>query len=162
MPDVGRDIVRTLVNMYKDGGDLPRWPIANVYSGCMIGTHSNELVLDAVVKGITDFDIESAFEGMWLQATDPNRPHIGREGLTEYVNLGFVPREKYNKAASLTLEYAFDDWAASTLAEILGYTAEAALLANRSQNYRNVWNASVAYMCPRSSNLVRFVCRYRS
>ncbi len=88
MPDVGRDIVRTLVNMYKDGGDLPRWPIANVYSGCMIGTHSNELILDAVVKGITDFDLESAFEGMWLQATDPNRPHIGREGLTEYINLG--------------------------------------------------------------------------
>lgn len=32
-PDVAQDIGQSLVGMYQEGGDIPRWPIANVYTG---------------------------------------------------------------------------------------------------------------------------------
>ena len=35
-----RDMVRSLVKMYEQGGDIPRWPLAMGYTGCMIGTIS--------------------------------------------------------------------------------------------------------------------------
>lgn len=63
LPSVAVDIMNTLVTMFKEGGDLPRWPIANVYSGCMEGTHANLLILDAWVKNVTGFDIQTAYTG---------------------------------------------------------------------------------------------------
>ena len=43
-PTVLRDIVRSLVLMYKQGGDLPMWPMANGYTGCMIGQHADIII----------------------------------------------------------------------------------------------------------------------
>ena len=36
-PDIGLAFARSLVRMIKQGGDLPRWPLASGYTGCMIG-----------------------------------------------------------------------------------------------------------------------------
>ena len=36
-PTVMRDIARSLVLMYQQGGDLPRWPLANGYTNGMMG-----------------------------------------------------------------------------------------------------------------------------
>ena len=76
--------------MYHDGGALPRWPIANgrqlcvelrnncvmqlssVYSGCMIGNHGYEVILDAYVKDLQNFDVSSAYAAM--------REEVRREG----------------------------------------------------------------------------------
>jgi len=38
-PNVMSDIVNSLLLMYEQGGDLPRWPFANGYTSAMIGTH---------------------------------------------------------------------------------------------------------------------------
>ncbi len=43
-----------------------------------------------IAKNITGFNVTAAYEGMRLQATDPSRPHIGREGLQDYITLGWV------------------------------------------------------------------------
>ena len=40
------------------GGVLARWPMANVFTGCMIGAHSNELILDGFIKNVTGVDYE--------------------------------------------------------------------------------------------------------
>lgn len=77
----------------------------------------------------------------------------------------YVPRDQVNKAASLTLEYAYDDWAVGTLAGLLGNASDAALFHNRSLSYRNVWSATTSFMCPRLANGVRlqvFKCFFSS
>ncbi|EGD79581.1 hypothetical protein PTSG_10430 [Salpingoeca rosetta] len=148
-PDVSADIARSLVGMYEEGGDIPRWPIANVYAGCMIATHANIMLAGMIAKNITGFNVTAAYEGMRLQATDPSRPHIGREGLQDYITLGYVPFDSHGKAASLTLAYAYDDWALASVASHLGHTQDAVLFLNRSRNYVNVWDEESMYMCPR-------------
>ena len=44
-PTIMRDIVRSLLLMYQQGGDMPRWPLANGYTGCMIGQHADIVIL---------------------------------------------------------------------------------------------------------------------
>jgi putative alpha-1,2-mannosidase len=63
-----------------------------------------------------------------------------------------VPLEKSDSSASLTLAYAYDDWALSRVASYLGLDEDAKLFYNRSKSYRNVFDPNTLYMCPRSSN----------
>lgn len=73
--------------MYKEGGVLPRWPIANgenrdqlnlqhsrlfnaiVYTGCMIANHANQVILDNLVKQNGVFDVSTAYQAMKEQVT---------------------------------------------------------------------------------------------
>lgn len=64
----------------------------------------------------------------------------------------YVAAEHAENSASLTLEYAYDDWALSTVAAYLGQTADQALFFNRSKNYRNVFDPKNLFMCARSLN----------
>ena len=50
-PEVYVDIIRSLEAMGEEGGDVPRWPLANIYTGCMIGNHAIIVVAEAVAKG---------------------------------------------------------------------------------------------------------------
>ena len=59
-PQIQQDVVRSLVLMFQQGGDLPRWPMAYGYTSAMIGTHADILIADAFAKGL-DFDINTAY-----------------------------------------------------------------------------------------------------
>jgi hypothetical protein len=50
--DIASDVVRSLLAMYSDGGALPRWPLATVYTGCMVGSHANVIIADAWFRGV--------------------------------------------------------------------------------------------------------------
>ena len=52
-------------------------------------------------------------------------------------------------AASLTLSYAFDDYASSVIEKYVGNDEAAALSLSRSTNYRNLWSPDMQIMCPR-------------
>eukprot|EP00118_Oscarella_pearsei_P026501 m.809 g.809 ORF g.809 m.809 type:complete len:745 (+) comp4904_c0_seq1:2-2236(+) len=152
-PSVATDIAKSLVRMYQDGGDLPRWPIANVYSGCMIGNHANIILLDVLRKiGNSSLDVELAYSAMKLQANDPQRPHVSRAGLEDYLKYGYVSEEASEESVSLTLAYAYDDWAVGEFAAHLGLSQEAVQYFNRSKYYANVWDADRKLMCPRRRN----------
>lgn len=43
-----------------------------------------------LAKNITDFNVTAAYEGIYLQATEPNRPHVRRDGLADYIKNGYV------------------------------------------------------------------------
>lgn len=48
-PDIGLAYARSLVRMIQAGGDLPRWPLANGYTGCMVSNHAGQIILDTCV-----------------------------------------------------------------------------------------------------------------
>ena len=35
-PGLMQDVVQSLLQMYEQGGDIPRWPLASGYTGCMV------------------------------------------------------------------------------------------------------------------------------
>jgi len=63
------DMVQSYTKMYEQSGWMPTFPQFYGDFPAMIGFHSAALVWDTYQKGIRDFDIEKAYEGLKKNAT---------------------------------------------------------------------------------------------
>jgi predicted alpha-1,2-mannosidase len=150
-PDVLRDVLHSLQRMMEQGGgDIPRWPIANIYAECMIGSHAFVSIADSVKKGqASTLNLTSLYTSMKRTATVP-RERAGRACVLNYTRLGYVPDECSAQSASLTLAYAFDDAAVATVATAVGAMEDAAMFRNRSRAaYKHLWDKKRMLLCPR-------------
>ena len=149
-----RDMVKSLVKMLEQGGWLPRWPSGHGYSNSMLGTPADIVIADSYLKGIRDFDVEKAYQGMRLTALAPTPPGAafsGRQGVDRYLQYGYCPAGLVDKSVSRTLEFAWADHAISLLAEALGHQEDAVLFREHAQFYRNLWNTNTQYFQPRDA-----------
>ncbi len=147
------EILQGFVNAYKEGGWLPNWPSPG-YRACMIGTHIDAVFADACVKGIGGFDLETAYAGMVKHATTPveGEKGYGRIALSEYLELGYVPADKYDHATARTLDYAYDDFCLAQVAGVLGKPEDQAKYRARALSYRNVYDAATTFMRGRNAD----------
>jgi predicted alpha-1,2-mannosidase len=109
------DFMKTFLAQYEQGGLLPVWELSSNETECMIGYHSVSPIADAVIKGISDFDLQKAFEAMKKSAESPER-----FGLDAYMAKGFIETDDENESVSKTLEYCYDDWCIAQVAKKLG------------------------------------------
>ncbi len=157
-PQRGGEMMQSLVRKYEQGGWMPIFPCWNSYTSAMIGDHGTAALADAWIKGITNFDIEKAYEGMRKNAFDrpttleEYRNGMGRRALDSYVKYGYIPLEDSVPDAfhtceqvSRTLEYAYDDFALAQVAAALGKTDDCRALMERARNYRNVIDPRTGY-----------------
>ncbi len=135
------EILQGWTNAAKEGRAFPRWSSPG-YHNCMIGTHIDNIVADAVAKNITGFDLETAYEYLKKNAFEPGDKNgkWGRTGIAEYMELGYVPDDEFPYAASRTMDYAFNDHGVAVVADYLGDTEVRDRLLKRSLNYRNIFN----------------------
>ncbi|TKG94664.1 glycoside hydrolase family 92 protein [Puteibacter caeruleilacunae] len=164
-PEHVSPMMQSLVNMYKEGGWLPKWPNPT-YSNIMIGSHADAILADAYVKGFRDFDAQTAYEAMYKNAMTPPdgdedktwrdrapwSSYEGRAGLTWYKQLGYVPVDKTSESVSRTLEFAYDDFCVAQMAKALEKREDYELFLSRSKNYKNVFNPESGFMHPRRSD----------
>ena len=68
------------------------------------------------------------------------------------MKLGYVPEDKNSSSVSKTLEYAYDDWAIAQAAKKLNRTDIYNEFIKRSENWRNVYDASTGFMRPKMSD----------
>jgi predicted alpha-1,2-mannosidase len=163
-PEKTLDMVKSLVLKAKQGGWMPIFPVWGSYTAAMIGDHVSTMICDAYIKGIRNFDSETAYRYMRQNAFDsPSREEYvdgkGRRALTSYIQYGYIPLEDSvwdafhkREQVSRTLEYAFDDYALAMFAKSLGKTDDYRILLNRSKNYRNVFDISTGYVRGRHSD----------
>ena len=145
-PDKLKPILEGWLNASKQAGWTPKWASPGLRD-CMIGTHFDAVVADAVARGITDWDVEGAFTYLWKNATVPSdNGACGRRELAEFLRLGYVPADKFPYAVSCTLDYAYNDFCVSQVARFLGRDREADLLLPRTLFYRNVFDPEVGFM----------------
>jgi predicted alpha-1,2-mannosidase len=142
-------MMQSLVRMYEQGGDLPRWPLGIGYTGGMVGTSADIVLADAALKGISTFDWDKAYEGARLHATEA-RPNAGRGGLESYLARGYVASDKAGASVSLTVEYAHDDHALARFAELLGRDDDAAMFDARGRSYQNLFHPELQFLVGRS------------
>jgi predicted alpha-1,2-mannosidase len=153
-PESARDSVRSLHAMAQAHGCFPKWPIATGESGTMVGASAEVVLADAYVKGVTDFDAAGAYALLRAAAfdvTDPPGGRCGRGDIGEYLDLAYVPASR-NRSASITVEYAWNDHALGQLAAALGEEADAALLADRAQGWRSLYDADVGFVRARNAD----------
>jgi predicted alpha-1,2-mannosidase len=157
-PQKSRDMVRSLVLKAQQGGWMPIFPAWSSYTAAMIGDHVSTMISDAYMKGITDFDTETAYKYMRQNAFDsPSEKEYkdgkGRRALKSYLQYGYIPMEDSvwdafhrNEQVSRTLEYAFDDYALSRFAKALGKEDDYQILLKRSGNWKNVFDTETEFV----------------
>ncbi len=152
------DMVKSLVLKAQQGGWMPIFPAWGSYTAEMIGDHVSTMISDSYLKGITAFDVETAYRYMRQNAFDSPADNEykdgkGRRALVSYLKYGYIPLEdsvlnafhKYEQV-SRTLEYAFDDFALSGFAKALGKTADYESLIKRSGNWKNVFDNQTGFV----------------
>lgn len=125
---------------------LPVWSHMGNENWCMIGYHGVSLLADGIGKGIS-VDKKKALEAMISSA---NLSYY--DGIESYRSLGYVPLEENVNAASITLEYAYDDWTIYRLAQEMGDTLVEKVYKDRALNYRYLFHPDLNYVCPRLKN----------
>ncbi|GAB5401157.1 MAG: hypothetical protein Aureis2KO_27420 [Aureisphaera sp.] len=140
------DFINTFLAKYDEGGILPIWDLSANYTGCMIGYHGVPVIADAYVKGIRGYDAQKALEAMKHSAT---RDHLGLES---YKTTGFIPVEEESESVSKTLEYAYDDWTISKMAEAMEDAETASEYGQRAQYYKNLYNPESGFLQGRFRN----------
>jgi predicted alpha-1,2-mannosidase len=79
-----------------------------------------------------------------------NSSNVSYYGQTaDYLRLGYVPMAKSDASASITMEYAYDDWTISALAKRLNHPDIAARYDQRAQNYKNVFAPRLGFARPK-------------
>jgi len=144
-PDRERDIILSLVDIYRHTGYMPDARSGNDNGRTQGGSNANVVVADAWVKGLKGIDYETAFAAMVHDAEVPpkDQQKEGRGGLKDYNEKGFVTLAD-ERSGSRTAEYSYDDFAISEVACGLGKTKEAILYASRSHNFEHLWDKDMS------------------
>lgn len=150
--------VASMLETYKNNGCLPSWPFFMSESFGMIGNHAISLLADAWAKGIRTFDPELALEAYCHDIESDvltGRIHYlsrGRPGGREFKELGYIPYPEQEYGTAITLECAYDDWCAWTLAKAIGNEEMASRFEKTMYNYRNVFDPEVGFMRGRGAD----------
>jgi len=164
-PDRVNSMITALLQMYKEGGRLPMWPNP-AETNIMIGTHADEVIADAYVKGFRGYDTKLAYKALLHDAMDPPLNDTGlryadrdrwtdyeaQAGLTYFKTIGYVPVDKTAESVSRTIEYCVDDYATAQLAKSLGEIPDYEKLMQLSNNYKNLYDTATGFMLPRKLN----------
>ena len=145
-PERAADWGKVLVQGYKEGGILPKWPLASSYTGCMVGYPAVSVLADLVTKELAEGDLN-----VWAEAGA--RSSVYRDDLAEKFNgtreldlitrhpyykekYGFVPADSVPESVSWGLEMAYYDWCISQIAAKAGNTELAKEYAAKAEYYK--------------------------
>ncbi len=120
---------------------MPVWPLQGKETGTMTGYHSASVMAEAIRKNIPGIDREAAYTVMRKRNMDDNW-----EGLGYYRDLGYIPADKEGESVSKCLEYCYNDWAVSHVADALGRKDDAAIQRKRSQNYQHLFDPQTQFI----------------
>lgn len=139
--------VRSQMALYDACGWLGKGPAGMEYIPVMVAEHEIPLMVSTYQMGIRDYDAKHVLEAMRKMQTTP-ATHVeggfaGNRDLGPYLQYHYVPYEKGR--FSNTLEYAYDDWTVSQMAQALGETHDAQVFAERGTWWRNAINPETGY-----------------
>lgn len=145
-------MVNSMLAMYDENGWLPKWELNSTETFTMVGDPAAVVISDTYLRGLTDFDVEKAYEAMIKGATlTENNPL--RPGLTEYLKNGYLSVDSgVPGPVSTTLEYNISDYAIAQLAKALGKEDDYKKFSDRSLSYRNLYNPKTGFLQPKHSN----------
>ena len=168
-PDMEADKIASYVRMYEQSGWMPSFAVLWGDYACMTGNHAAAWMADAWFKGVTNFDLKIAYEGVRknsLEATLLPWRNGPKCSLDDFYNEhGYMPalhpgeketvpevnRGERRQAVSVTLEQSYDDWCTAQMARELGKNDDYQLFLKRAANYKNVYRVDKGFMWPKDA-----------
>jgi predicted alpha-1,2-mannosidase len=148
VPREASDMATTLLINRKQGPDrrFPLWGYFNHDAAIMNGYSGIPFVVNTWAFGGRDVDVPAMRTAL---VTDADTRY---ERGSEYLFYGYVPNFKgsWNYSASMTLEYAIDDFSVSRFCLGAGDAANARRFLVRSQNVFNLLDPETGYLRPRA------------
>lgn len=133
-------MVNSMIDMYKESGWLPKWELYGRETLTMEGDPAIPVIVDTYMKGLRDFDVETAYEAMYKSATQLENNFL-RNDIKDYLSLGYVPlRAEFDNSVSHALEYYIADNALSKFAKALNKPADAERFYKQSLNYKKYYS----------------------
>ena len=86
-------MVQGFLNAYQESGWLPQWPSPG-FRNSMVGSHTDNVIADAIVKKIPGFNASLAYAAIHKDAfgDPPSGYPVGRQCLQSYLQLGYIAR----------------------------------------------------------------------
>jgi predicted alpha-1,2-mannosidase len=169
-PDVEADKIQSYVRMYQQAGIMPTFALVTGPYACMNGNHSAPWFADAWFKGIHNFDLQTAYEGVRKRSLEVTMLpwRLGPRGPLDefYAAHGYMPAlhadeketvpevnpfEKRQPVA-VTLENSLDDWEIAQIARVLNKPEDEKLFLQRAANYKNLFRADKGMIWPKDSD----------
>ncbi len=168
-PDVEADKIQSYVRMYQQSGVMPTFAIVTGPYACMNGNHAAPWFADAWFKGVRNFDVQTAFDGVRKRSLEVTMLpwRLGPRGPLDefYAAHGYMPAlrpgeketvpevspSEKRQPVPVTLENSFDDWSIAQLARVLGKPQDEALFLKRAANYKTVFRVDKGMMWPKDA-----------
>ncbi|CAF3663915.1 unnamed protein product [Adineta steineri] len=146
----GNDIIHSIMINVEQGGDLPKWPLANGYTGCMFGSHADVLISDLIMKKENDnnLDLKEVVQAL-RKVANQNQVHDSRWDPATYIQYKYVPYDMEKTSAPLTISYAYDDWAIGNVMNAAGLVDEAKEYYERGTWFEHVFDNKTNFFCPK-------------
>lgn len=163
-PRVVDDFCRCFLDMYRNGGLIPRGPAGGNYTFVMTSAQTTPLYVAAMHAGVfRPEDVEETYValrknhfpgGLMSKCGYEHRTCLGG-GIEDYIERGYIPEDLPNvgyhhNGAGQTVEHAWNDWSLAQLARTLGKSDDATLFAKRSTHWRNLFDRTVGFCRPRN------------
>jgi predicted alpha-1,2-mannosidase len=169
-PDKQADKIQSYVRMYQQSGIMPTFAVVSGNYACMNGNHSAPWFADAWFKGVRNFDIETAYEGVRKRSLEVTMLpwRLGPRGPLDefYAAHGYMPALRPGEKETdpqvhpfekrqpvpVTLENSFDDWNIAQLARVLNKPEDEKLFLQRAANYKNVFRVDKGLAWPKDAD----------
>jgi len=167
-PGMENDMLISYVLMYEQSGWMPTFPQLTGNHMCMNSYHSSAIFIDGYRKGLKDYNVEKAYEGIkknlmegtfipWRQGT-PRRPiddFYHEKGYFPGLHEGEKETEpnmdafEKRQPVPVTLGISYDFWTLSGLSKELGKSNDYTLFAKKGKDYQNLWHPEQRLFMPK-------------
>lgn len=168
-PEKQIDMVRSMVDMYKEWGWMPKWELYGRETFTMEGDPAIPVIADTYLKGLTDFDIQAAYKACLKSANTPGKDNKIRPDVDPYIAKGYIPLGYFaqdfsgDNSVSHALEYYVADNALALLSDKLAQEAKnsaqkaeyqkyAKEFRKRSKGWRHYYSKESGTLRPLNSN----------
>ncbi len=170
-PEMENDMLNSYVLMYEQSGWMPTFPQLHGNHMCMNSYHSSAIFIDGYRKGLREYDIEKAYEGIKKNLTEatflPWRQGTPKLWIDDfYHEKGFFPAlhpgqqetepmvdgfEK-RQAVAVTLGMSYDAWTLAEFAKELGKIDDYEKFSKIAKNFENLWHPEKRLFMPKDEN----------
>jgi predicted alpha-1,2-mannosidase len=168
-PDVQADKIQSYVRMYQQSGWMPSFAVLWGDHACMYGNHAAAWFADAWFKGVRNFDVAAAYDGVKKNSLEGtllpwrNGPKCALDDF--YNTHGYMPALRPGEKETeplvhsfekrqpvpVTVENSYDDWCIGQLARALNKPEDFSLFQKRAAFYQNLFRVDKSLMWPKDA-----------